>query len=92
MASNNDRDSGKVVKFTWENPDDSLLEDRRGDLPDFPDETLPSRVLLWLRLAARGAGGRTDHIAIPLLGVASSLIGKARRVRASSSWLIKARP
>jgi hypothetical protein len=74
-------------RYSWENPDESLLEDRRGDLPDFPNETLPPRVLLWLRPAARGAGVRTDHVAIPLLGVTSSLIGKARRVRASSSWL-----
>jgi hypothetical protein len=39
-----------------------------------------------LERAAYGAGVRTDHVAIPLLGVASSLIGTARRVRASSSW------
>jgi hypothetical protein len=73
-------------RYSWRNPDESLLEDRRGDLPEFPHETIPSRLQGWLLLAARGAGVRTDHIAVPMLGVASSLIGKARRIRASSSW------
>ena len=29
-----------------------------------------------------------DHVAVPLLGVASSLIGTARRVQASTSWTV----
>jgi hypothetical protein len=74
-------------RYSWESPDESLLEDRRGGLPDFPDETIPPRLQSWLLAATRGAGVRTDHIAVPMLGVASSLIGKARRIRASSSWL-----
>ena len=74
-------------RYSWGNPDESLLEDRRGDLPEFPHETIPSGLQGWLLLATRGAGVRTDHIAVPMLGVASSLIGKARRIRASSSWL-----
>ena len=40
----------------------------------------------WLRRAARGAGATEGHVAVPLLAIASSLIGTARRVRASSSW------
>src|SRR6185295_16461857 len=74
-------------RYSWGNPDESLLEDRRGDLPEFPHETIPSGLQDWLLLATRGAGVRTDHIAVPMFGVASSLIGKARRIRASSSWL-----
>jgi uncharacterized protein DUF3987 len=74
------------ARYTWADPDESLLEDTRGDLPGFPDDVLPPRLLAWLERAAYGAGVRTDHVAIPLLGVASSLIGTARRVRASSSW------
>ena len=31
-------------------------------------------------------GVRPEHVAVPLIGVASSLIGTARRVRASTSW------
>src|SRR5262249_7172621 len=36
--------------------------------------------------AARGAGVTLAHVAVPLLGIASSLIGTARRVRACRSW------
>ena len=36
--------------------------------------------------ASHGAGVRTEHVAVPLIGVASSLIGTARRVRVSRSW------
>jgi uncharacterized protein DUF3987 len=48
----------------------------------------PPRLSNWLNRASHGAGTRIDHIAIPLLGVASSLIGKARRVQASTSWIV----
>jgi hypothetical protein len=70
----------------WDDPDWTLLDDRRGELPEFPIEvfTVPWRE--WLRRASHGAGVRPEHVAVPLLGVASSLIGTARRVRASRSW------
>jgi Protein of unknown function (DUF3987) len=79
--------AGNARRYSWENPDESLLEDRRGDLPDFPHEVLPPRLVNWLLPATCGAGTLTDHVALPMIGVASSLIGKARRVQASSSWL-----
>jgi hypothetical protein len=41
---------------------------------------------VWLSRASHGAGVRSEHVAVPLLGVVSSLIGTARRVRASRSW------
>jgi hypothetical protein len=71
---------------TWADPDFSILDDRRGELPDFPIDvfTLPWQELL-LR-ASHGAGVRSEHVAVPLIGVASSLIGTARRVRVSRSW------
>jgi Protein of unknown function (DUF3987)/Bifunctional DNA primase/polymerase, N-terminal len=71
---------------TWEEPDWTLLDDRRGDLPDFPVEALPASLRDWLLRAARGAGVTPAHVAVPLLGIASSLIGTARRVRACRSW------
>src|SRR5262249_2247271 len=40
----------------------------------------------WLERAAYGAGVFPDHVAVPMLGVVASLIGTARRVRASRSW------
>jgi hypothetical protein len=36
--------------------------------------------------AAHGAGVTPDHIAVPLLGIASSLVGTSRRVQVQRSW------
>jgi len=71
---------------TWDEPDWTLLDDRRGELPDFPVEALPTSLHGWLLRAARGAGVTPGHVAVPLLGITSSLIGTARRVRACRSW------
>ena len=71
---------------TWDDPDWSILDDRRGDLPDFPMGTLSEPIQRWVERAAKGAGATPAHVAIPLLGIASSLIGTARRVMASRSW------
>jgi hypothetical protein len=76
----------KAETGTWDEPDCALLDDRRGELPDFPVEALPASLHGWLLRAARGAGVTPGHVAVPLLGIASSLIGTARRVRACRSW------
>jgi hypothetical protein len=70
----------------WDEPDVSILDDRRGVLPEFPDDIFAPTWREWLKRASHGAGVRAEHVAIPLLGVASSLIGTSRRVRASRSW------
>jgi hypothetical protein len=67
-------------------PDTTLLEDARGVLPNFPVDALPPCMVPWLERAAYGAGGMPDHVVVPLLGIASSLIGMARRVCAVTSW------
>jgi hypothetical protein len=72
----------KAETGTWEEPDWTLLDDRRGDLPNFPVEALPASLRGWLLRSARGAGVTPAHVAVPLLGIASSLIGTARRVGA----------
>jgi Protein of unknown function (DUF3987) len=71
----------------WGAPDWSILDDRRGELPDFPIECLGAPVREWVERAARGAGVTPAHVAVPALGIASSLIGVARRVKATSSWI-----
>jgi hypothetical protein len=72
---------------SWDDPDLSIVDDRRGELPTFPLEALPKTMHRWLRDAAAGAGVTIDHIATPLIGIASSQIGIARRVQATKSWL-----
>jgi hypothetical protein len=42
---------------SWAEPDESLLEDRRGELPEFPTEVFPPRLSNWL-LRASSARGR----------------------------------
>jgi hypothetical protein len=71
---------------TWEDPDWSLLDDRRGELPNFPSDALTPEWQTWLKRCSHGAGVTTPHVAIPLLGIASSLIGTAKRVRAARAW------
>jgi hypothetical protein len=75
-----------VERPSWSAPDFSLLDDRRGDLPDFPAEVLSAPTQRWLEKAAHGAGVRPDHVMVPLLSVASSLVGNARRIKASRGW------
>jgi hypothetical protein len=72
--------------YDWEEPDWSILDDRRGELPPFPIETLPEACGDWVERAAHGAGATAAHVAVPMLGIVSSLIGTARRVKASRSW------
>jgi hypothetical protein len=79
--------SAPLPLHSWEAPDWSILDDRRGELPDFPLDGLGEPLRGWVERAAAGAGVTTAHVAVPALGIASSLVGMARRVRASSSWL-----
>jgi hypothetical protein len=71
---------------TWESPDWSILDDKRGDLPAFPGNEL-GKAYATVNRGAKGAGVTLDHVAVPMLGIASGLIGCARRVEACSSWL-----
>jgi hypothetical protein len=70
----------------WPDPDYSMLDDRRGDLPEFPDDVFRGPCQQWLEEAAHASGVTPAHVAVPLLGVASGLIGTARRVRPTKSW------
>jgi hypothetical protein len=72
---------------SWEEPDWSLLEDRRGELPAFPLDCLNAGWSACAQQAAHGSGTTPAHVMVPLLGVASGLIGVARRVRPSRSWI-----
>jgi hypothetical protein len=81
-----DRSSVHGNAYNWDDPDWSILEDRRGELPDFPLDALPEKCRDWVERAAHGAGATAAHVAVPMLGILSSLIGTVRRVRASRSW------
>jgi hypothetical protein len=72
---------------TFDDPDWSILDDRRGDLPEFPMDAFSARIQEVIRRTAKGGGVTPAHIAVPLIGIVSSLVGTARRVKATSSWL-----
>jgi hypothetical protein len=74
------------VVGSWDYPDLSLLDDRRGEPPQFPLDVLSQNWRDWATRSAHGAGTTVDHVLVPLFGIASSLIGTARRVKASTSW------
>jgi hypothetical protein len=86
-SSNGEQPRGdQFAPFIWSDPDFALLDDRRGDLPEFPTTAFHGLCGRWVEGAAHAAGVTPAHVAVPLLGVASSLIGTARRVRATKSW------
>src|SRR5262249_4326861 len=57
------------------------------ELPAFPLDALnPEWLRDWVKRAAHGTGTSVDHVAVPLLGISSSLIGTRRRVQPARSW------
>ena len=80
------KDSSTTPAYCWARPNLELLEDRRGDLPELPVESLGPATQLWLRRAARAAGVTPAHVFTPAISITSTLVGAARRVRASSSF------
>src|SRR5262245_42353802 len=71
----------------WGDPDRSVLDDRRGVLPEFPEHVFALAVREYLVRAAAGAGVTFAHVAVPLLSIASGIIGSSRRVQASRSFI-----
>jgi hypothetical protein len=71
----------------WEDPDWPLLDTRRGSLPDFPLEVLSPQLQQAIERTSEGAGVTHAHVAVPLLGISSGLIGYSRRLKATASWV-----
>jgi hypothetical protein len=71
----------------WADPDWSLLDTQRGSLPEFLLEVLSPNLQEVIRRTSNGAGVTAAHVAVPLLGISSGLIGYSRRIRATASWV-----
>ncbi len=71
----------------WGEADWTLLDDRRGDLPEFPLNVFSDDLREFLGRAAIGAGVTIGHVVVPLLSIASGLVGNSRRVKASPAWV-----
>jgi hypothetical protein len=70
----------------WENPNFDILEDSRGILPEFPTEVLDPEWGDYVERTARAAGVTPAHVAVPLIGIISGVIGCSYRIRASRAW------
>jgi hypothetical protein len=75
------------VLSEWGEPDWAILNDRRGNLPDFPSDALIQPIREYVDRASFGAGVTFAHVAVPLLSIASGVVGTARRIQASRSWI-----
>jgi hypothetical protein len=71
----------------WDSPDLEVLEETRGELPDFPNDVLPLEWRDFVCRASHAAGVTTAHVAVPLLSIASGIIGCSYRIKAASAWL-----
>ena len=71
----------------WDDPDWSLLDTQRGSLPDFPLGVFSPKLQEVVERTSKGAGVTRAHVAVPLLGISSGLIGYSRRLRATASWV-----
>jgi len=75
-----------VAGDAWPEPDLSLLDYRRGDVPGFPVDVLPRFWRDWVCRSAIGAGASVGHVALSLMTAAASLLGSTRQVAPVPSW------
>jgi hypothetical protein len=52
---------------SWDDPDISILDDRRGELPVFPLDVLSASWQQWATNAAHGAGCAVDYVMVPAI-------------------------
>ena len=76
----------RPMLHSWDDPDISLLDDRRGALLEFPIDVFSLTLQAMLKRTAKGAGVTVAHVAVPFIGITSGLIGYSRRVKAANSW------
>src|SRR6202022_2549265 len=51
------QDQDRRAIHSWNDPDWSILDDRRGHLPEFPMDTLSPACKRWAKRACQGGGG-----------------------------------
>jgi hypothetical protein len=85
--SSDSRSPNQSSARTFDDPDWSILDDRRGELPEFPLPVFSEKIQELIRRTAEGAGVTPAHVAVPLIGIVSGLIGYSRRVKVTNAWL-----
>ena len=72
---------------TWPEPDMRLVEDDRAPAPILEDDALPAGWGGWIADEAAARGCPRDYVAAGLIAAASELIGNARHVAATATWV-----
>lgn len=70
----------------WGEPDMSLLQLTRRAPPALPLDVFGPEWARWITEAAEAAAAPVDYVALPLLALASALIGHARWAQATPGW------
>jgi hypothetical protein len=70
----------------WDAPDMGVLQMRRRRAPALPLGVFGCQWGPWIADAARAASCPPEYVALPLLAVASTLIGNSRWAQAAPSW------
>jgi hypothetical protein len=79
--------AGNDAGDAWPEPDRSLLNDDRPPAPAFDWDAVPLVWVDWIKGTAADCGAPVDYVAAALFGVASSIIGNARRVSPWPGWV-----
>jgi uncharacterized protein DUF3987 len=70
----------------WPEIDPGLLEERRGALPSFPADLVPSAWRAWLGDTAAAANAPIDYVAQALFAAVPGLCGAGAAVRVTPTW------
>jgi hypothetical protein len=73
------------METAWESPNLDILEDSRGRLPEFPTNVFDVKWRDYVERAAHAAGVTAAHVAVPLIGTISGVIGCSYRVKVASA-------
>ena len=68
-------------KFTWDDPDKSLIQATQTPVPAFPRKLFGPAWNQWVEAVAASKNAPYDYVAASLLTVAGALIGNAREIK-----------
>ena len=85
-AAPGDSAGSHVEYHYWQAIDDSLLQEGRGAVPEFPVARLPQPWRDWVVDTARSAGAPADYVAQAVLGAVAGVCGAGVLARVTPSW------
>ena len=85
-AAPGDSAGSHVEYHYWRAIDDSLLQEGRGAVPEFPVARLPQPWRDWVADTARSVGAPADYVAQAVLGAVAGVCGAGVLARVTPSW------